>query len=369
MRRQNDAVAAKMDVVPLRRRLLDWFDVHARDLPWRQSRDPYRVWVSEVMLQQTTVAAVIPYFHRFLERFPTLPDLAAATQADVLKLWEGLGYYRRARDLHAAAQLINERHAGQLPNDMDAARSLPGFGRYTANAVLSQAFDAKLPILEANSVRLLCRLFAIADDPKSSPVQKRLWELAEAILPNQRVGDFNQALMELGALVCTPNQPRCAECPLASLCQARLEDRIAEIPQKVARPKPEEVRETAVVLWRENEIFLVQRPAQGRWAHMWEFPRAVALAEQTPRVAAQNLLTDLGFDATLAGELTTIRHGVTRFRITLACLEATYRNGQFVDNAYPRGEWIHPNRLGEYPVSTPQRKLATLVQGLSEQRK
>ena len=201
----------------LRRRLLGWFDENARDLPWRHSRDPYRIWVSEVMLQQTTVAAVIPYFGRFLDRFPTSDGSAAAEPSEVLRLWAGLGYYRRARDLHRAAQSIAEHHGGELPRDEASVRNLPGFGRYTANAVLSQAFDARLPILEANSVRLLCRLTATTDEAKSPATLKKLWQLSEELLPTKRIGDFNQALMELGAVVCTPKQPRCSECPLAGL--------------------------------------------------------------------------------------------------------------------------------------------------------
>jgi A/G-specific adenine glycosylase len=355
------SLSPSIDRARLRRRLLGWFDRHARDLPWRRSRDPYPIWVSEVMLQQTTVTAVVPYFERFLARFPTLPDLAAASQADVLRLWEGLGYYRRARDLHRSAQLIAERHGGEWPRDEAAVRALPGLGRYTANAVLSQAFDVKLPILEANSARLLCRLAAVADDPKSPAALKGLWRLAESLLPSSRVGDFNQALMELGALVCTPNEPRCGECPLAALCQAKALGLTETIPAKTPRPKIEVVRETAVVLWRKGAVFLAQRPPTGRWAEMWEFPRIGIQADQSPETAAAGLMRDLGFEVDIDHELTTIRHGVTRFRITLVCLEGRHRAGTFRAGVYPRGEWVVPERLIDYPVSSPQRQLAKLV--------
>src|SRR5437764_13384078 len=187
---------------PIRRRLLAWFDRHRRDLPWRRDRDPYRVWVSEVMLQQTTVAAVVPYFERFLAAFPTVAALAAADEQQVLKLWEGLGYYRRARHLHAAARLLADRAA--LPDDPEVWADLPGVGRYILGAVLSQAFDRKLPIVEANSLRVLARLFGYRGDPREGVGKKWVWAAAEAVLPAKRAGDFNQALMELGALICTP---------------------------------------------------------------------------------------------------------------------------------------------------------------------
>src|SRR5437764_8126511 len=189
---------------PLHRRLLGWFDRHRRDLPWRRDRDPYRVWVSEVMLQQTQVATVVPYFERFLAAFPTLADLAAADEQDVLRLWEGLGYYRRARHLHQAARRLAAEHGGTLPDDPAVWRDLPGVGRYILGAVLSQAFDRKLPIVEANSLRVLTRLFGYRGDPREGVGKKWVWAAAEAVLPAKRAGDFNQALMELGALICTP---------------------------------------------------------------------------------------------------------------------------------------------------------------------
>src|SRR5918912_1533002 len=204
----------------LTRPLLAWFDRHRRDLPWRRDRDPYRVWVSEVMLQQTTVAAVVPYFNRFVAAFPTVVDLAKAYEQDVLRLWEGLGYYRRARHLHAAARRLVAGHGGRLPDDPAVWADLPGVGRYILGAVLSQAFDRRLPIVEANSLRVLCRLFGYRGDPREGAGKAWVWRAAEAVLPGSRPGDFNQALMELGALVCTPTAPECGECPLAANCVA-----------------------------------------------------------------------------------------------------------------------------------------------------
>ena len=198
-----------------RRRLLAWFDQNARVLPWRRSRDPYAVWLSEIMLQQTQVATVIGYFDRFLARFPTIEALARADEHEVLRLWEGLGYYRRARQLHRAARIIVAEHGGRFPRDPSIVRRLPGIGRYTAGAILSIAFDAREPILEANTLRLLSRLLCYDGDPRSPDGQRLLWAMAEALLPRRGSGRLNQALMELGSEVCTARSPRCEQCPVA----------------------------------------------------------------------------------------------------------------------------------------------------------
>jgi len=274
-------------------RLLAWFDQHQRDLPWRHDRDPYRIWVSEVMLQQTQVATVIPYFERFLRAFPTLTDLARATEHDVLILWEGLGYYRRARDLHRAARELVASHGGQVPNDPDVLGKLPGFGRYTCNAVLSQAFDRRLPILEANSQRLLSRLFGREAHPQEASARRWLWDAAKALLPAKRVGAFNQALMELGALVCTPTDPQCEQCPLAGRCAARLQGRQEEIPARKAAPAPTQVREAAVVVRRAGRVLLAQRPERGRWAAMWEFPHVELRTGETEEDGANRVVVEL----------------------------------------------------------------------------
>jgi A/G-specific adenine glycosylase len=345
----------------VRRQLLRWFERNARDLPWRRSRDPYAIWVSEVMLQQTQVASVIPYFERFLKTFPTIEDLAAAQEHDVLRLWEGLGYYRRARDLHRSARLLRAEHAACLPDDPDALRRLPGFGRYTANAVLSQAFDRRLPILEVNSRRVLCRLLGVREDPQQPAVQRRLWEAAETLLPARRVGEFNQALMELGALVCTPVRPDCADCPVAAECGARrlgLQDRI---PARGKKASTVFVAEVAVVLWRGPRVLLVRRPEHGRWANMWEFPHHEQGPLEPPHVAAARLLAALGLRGSVLGELGTVRHTVTRFRITMTCLRARSRGGQFTPGLYPEGRWVTPAELSGFPISVPQRQLARKI--------
>jgi A/G-specific adenine glycosylase len=224
----------------LRARLLTWYDAHRRGLPWRAERgaraDPYRVWISEIMLQQTTVAAVVPYFERFLARFPTVGELADASEDEVLRQWEGLGYYSRARNIHKTAKLIVAERRGRFPDEVEQLIRLPGIGRYTAGAIASFAFDRPAPIVEANTLRLYCRLTGYAGDPRSAAGQRLLWEFAERVLPRRSPGRFNHALMELGATHCTPAEPDCPRCPVRSCCRAFAEGSQASIPRPASRP-------------------------------------------------------------------------------------------------------------------------------------
>lgn len=332
-------------------------------MPWRADRDPYRIWVSEVMLQQTTVAAVIPYFHRFLAAFPTIRDLAAADEQDVLKLWEGLGYYRRARHLHAAAKRIVDAWAGQLLDDPAAWQSLPGVGRYILGAVLSQAFDRRLPIVEANSLRVLTRLFGYRNDPRTSAAQKWLWAAADSLLPARRPGDFNQALMELGALVCTPASPKCGRCPIARHCEARRQNEQHAIPLKKAPPEIEAVREAAIAFRDRGRVLLGRRPADARrWQNLWEVPHGELIAGETEAQAAVRIGQELtGLRAILGDEIAVVRHGVTRFAIRMTCYEARRRPGLLKSKFYSELRWVARADLAQYPVSSPQRKLLSLL--------
>jgi A/G-specific adenine glycosylase len=349
------------------RHLLAWFRRYRRTLPWRRDRDPYRIWVSEVMLQQTQVATVIDHFERFLRRFPTLDSLATADEQEVLSAWEGLGYYRRARDLHRAARHLALHHRGQVPDDPAVLRELPGVGRYILGAVLSQAFDRCWPIVEANSERVLCRLLGQQQDLRRGPVRRWLWQMAEELLPARRVGDFNQALMELGALVCTPAAPRCAACPLTADCQARHRGLQDELPAR-SQPLPSvRVQEAAVVVRRGPRAFLVQRPDRGRWAGMWEFPHGSLAKGETHEAASRRLLAELtGLRADLGPELLTVRHAVTRFHITMVCFQARFRGGKFRSDFYRQGQWVEADRLADFPVSVPQRRVAQALAGIRQ---
>jgi A/G-specific adenine glycosylase len=368
---QPAGVPSRRALAALRAKLLAWFDANRRDLPWRASRDAYRVWVSEVMLQQTTVAAVVPYFQRFLRAFPTVEALARADEQRVLKLWEGLGYYRRARHLHAAARQLVADHGGKLPDDAAVWEALPGVGRYILGAVLSQAFDRKLPIVEANSLRVLARLFGYRGDPREGKGKAWVWAAAEAVLPETRVGDFNQALMELGALVCTPTQPACGKCPLSASCRARREGLQEQIPPKKKPAAITEVSEVGVVIRDGDAVLLCQRPASAnRWQNMWEVPHAERRPGEELLEAAARVAKELtGLDVEPGADVMTIRHGVTRYRITLACVEAAVRDGTFTPGAYAAAKWVKLADLTDYPVSSPQRKLMTELAKPTRQRR
>lgn len=279
-------------------RLLRWFDQHGRkDLPWQQaspdgSRDAYRVWLSEIMLQQTQVATVVPYFHRFVDALPTLPDLACAEEDTVLALWSGLGYYRRARFLHRAAQACVEQHDGRLPRDYAALAALPGIGRSTAGAILAQAHGLRFPILDGNVKRVLARFHGVHGHPGQAAVEKQLWLHAEAHTPAARLADYTQAIMDLGATVCTRTRPRCEDCPLSSDCVARREG----ITDRLPSPKPGKrlpVRQTVMLILRapDGRVLLERRGPQGVWSGLWSLPEA-GDPEQAWRHAQQRARLD-----------------------------------------------------------------------------
>jgi A/G-specific adenine glycosylase len=348
----------------LRRRLVRWYRDHARDLPWRRSRDPYRVWLSEVMLQQTQVATVREYFQRFVAALPDIHQLAAADEQQVLRLWEGLGYYRRARQLHAAAKVIVSEHGGEFPSDVSDLMNLPGIGRYTAGAIASIAFSRRAPILEANTIRLFSRLICFRGDPSTAAGQRLLWRTAEEILPRKDVAEFNQGLMELGSLVCTPDEPHCSECPLSSLCAARASGVQSDIPLPKSRKEYTEVREAAVVIRCRGRVLMRQCGTEERWAGLWDFPR-FALEAQGPLFAgdeiAEKVLRQTGIRCIPGPLMKRLRHGVTRFRITLDCYEATYAGGRARSAGDAPVRWLKCGELPTLPLSATGRKLAGLV--------
>jgi A/G-specific adenine glycosylase len=308
----------------VRSRLVAWYAGSYRPLPWRVDRDPYRILVSETMLVQTTVAAVVPFYERFLARFPTIRDLADADEADVLKAWEGLGYYRRARQLHAAARAVVLDHGGTIPDDAESLLALPGVGRYIAGAILSFAFGRAAPIVEANTQRVLARWLAWDDDLRSGRSQARLWEAAARIVPDDDPATFNQAFMELGALVCIPRNPLCLTCPVAADCLARQTGRQDKVPVVAPRPAPLEVAEACVVVVDGDRVLVVRRGAGSLWEGFWEFP-TIHLAGPDPArrgfgvpvALAEGVRRLTGLSTSVGPVATAVKFGVTKHRVRL----------------------------------------------------
>ena len=312
------------------RKLLAWYEQQGRDLPWRRSRDPYAIWVAEAMLQQTRVETVLAYYERFLARFPTLESLAAAPLDQVLKAWEGLGYYARARNLHKAARQVVEELNGHIPPTPEALLLLPGIGRYTAAAIASIAFGHDAIALDGNLRRVLCRLFAIDDDPGRPNTQRTLEKLALAMLPPGRAGDFNQALMDLGATVCTATGPRCLVCPLVRLCQARKEGLQEVLPIRATRTHHPHRDVTAGVIWDGQGHFLItRRPLDGMLGGLWEFPGGKRRpGEALDACLRREINEELDIEIQVGDLLCAIEHSFTHFHMTLYAFDCLWLSGE-----------------------------------------
>jgi A/G-specific adenine glycosylase len=343
-------------------RLLGWFRSHRRELPWRASRDPYRVWVAEIMLQQTRIAAVIPYYERFLRRFPDVDSLARARQAEVLKLWSGLGYYSRARNLHAAAREIVAEHCSEFPSELEAALRLPGIGRYTAAAVLSIAYDVPLAALDGNVARVLARLQALRGDLRVPGTWRKLFESSEHLLAEEAAGDWNQALMELGETVCTPQSPRCPACPVRRWCAANAQGVADEIPAPRKKRASVDVKIAAAVFRDpQDRTLLVRDPgAHDRvlFSRMWQFP-AIQVKRDARGELTRYLRETLGVKGIPLEALPEARHGVTFRNVTLlpflACVERLPVAGDARSRALPLA------RIGSLPISSATRKIAAAL--------
>lgn len=334
--------------------ILEWYWAARRDLPWRAGLsirpDAYRVLLSEFMLQQTQVATVIPYFHRFLEAFPTIARLAAADEQQVLRFWQGLGYYSRARNLHKAARVIVERHDGTVPRSLDALLDLPGIGRYTAGAIASAAYDIHAPILDCNVQRVLCRLDAIREDPRQHSITDHLWSRAEQLLPKEHPGDFNSAMMELGATLCTARNPQCDACPVRRHCEARREGIAAEIPpakQKIDRPVE---RRAVFCLECDGRWLIEQRPATGRWASMWQFLTV-------PQRGRKSLPCPL--PVTALHRLGSLDHSLTHRRYHFSI----YRGSSEHRSLSSGQSWVELAGLQHYALAGPHVRIVAMLRG------
>lgn len=332
----------------LRKKLRQWYHLHKRDLPWRKTLDPYKIWTSEIMLQQTQVATVIPYYQKWVKTFPKLETFAKAPLSKVLKLWAGLGYYRRARMFHKAAQYVKKNLGGKIPGKMEELRKLPGIGRYTAGAIASIAYNETVPVLDGNVIRILTRIFGISQNIDRPATIGKLWKIAETLLPKKNPGDFNQALMELGATLCFSLNPECSRCPVRTSCIAHKKRREIFYPVRSKREKYEKILMTALVVQNKKlEVFIEKQPEQGRWGGLWMFPfwtRKEDMLRASSKICCQ------------LRHFLTLQHAFTKYRIRLE----VYR-GDFKKKGIQRRRnwrWISIRTLKDLAIPSPHRKIA-----------
>lgn len=351
------------------RKLVAWFEENGRDLPWRKDYDPYHVWISEIMLQQTQMERGVAYFTRWMDRFASPEDIVNASEEEVLNLWEGLGYYSRAMNIRRAADVICQEHAGRIPDDVDALRALPGIGPYTAAAISSIAYNHPVPVVDANVERVMARLFDIDDPPKQAAIARRIRELAASIMPAGQARDFNQAVMELGALVCLPKKPRCSACPVSECCQAHALDIVLErpVPKKAATYIPIDV--ATGVLIHQGRIFIQKRPVTGVWANLWEFPGGSVESGETPAQAVvREYAEETEFSLANVQPITVVRHGYTKYRVSLHCFYCGL-NGDDVTpvlHAAQEYRWVRPERLRDFAFPAGHRKLIGQILNATE---
>ena len=350
----------------IQHQVLSWFERNGRDLPWRKSYSPYQVWISEIMLQQTQVKTVVPYFLRWMERFPDPAAVAAAGERDIMLAWEGLGYYTRAKNIHSTAQVLVSNFGGRIPADFNSLLALPGIGRYTAGAIQSIAFNLDSPAVDANAARILRRLFNRLDSSGSAASERALRKLAAEILPKGRARQFNQALMDLGATICLPESPRCDCCPLTEFCEGK-ECGLSELESGPNRGRPATPIEVSVgVIVRDGRIFIQKRPDSGLMPSLWEFPGGKTKEGESPKKAvAREVEEELGIGVRPVEKLALIRHCYTRFRVALHAYLCEVRDPlprkEPVLRAAVECRWVLPAELAHYPFPAANRKLIGIL--------
>jgi A/G-specific adenine glycosylase len=338
-----------------------WYTASRRDLPWRRTRDPYAIWISEIMLQQTRVETVEGYYRRFLTAFPTVRSLAAAPLDKVLKAWEGLGYYTRARNLHRAAGMIVSRHGGKLPSTVEGLLELPGVGQYTAAAVASIAFGRDAVVLDGNVIRVLCRLFGISRDPRRAATQKQLLSLAESLLPRGRAGDFNQAMMELGATVCTP-RPSCDDCCIRACCTALRSGRQEKLPRKAPKKRLPHCDIAVGVVRKGGRILIDRRRNEGLLGGLWELPGGKRMAGETlEETVVREIREETGVRVKVIRPLATVRHAYSHFKITMHAFECRWISGRARPVECTACEWVKPQDLDRFAFPRANNKILDIL--------
>lgn len=347
----------KRKYAALRRRLLAWFAREARDLPWRRTHDPYRIWLSEIMLQQTRVEAVIPYYERFLAAFPTVQDLAAASEDRVLKAWEGLGYYSRARNLQRAAWMIVRDRGGRMPQTADEWRDLPGVGPYTAGAIASIAGDLPEPAVDGNVLRVLSRIFAIAESIDEPATRERIWSIAADLLPRKQAGAFNQALMDLGARICIPRKPRCMVCPVAGQCDAFARGTQDELPIRKAKKTIPHYDIVVAVIRRRGRYLLGKRPPGGLLGGLWEFPGGkIEPGETHEQALVREVQEETGLEVRAGERIATVEHAYSHFAVTLHVYACEVVGGRAEARYHSELKWVGPRELDQYAFPAANRR-------------
>lgn len=351
--------------------LLDWFARHARDLPWRRTRDPYAIWVSEIMLQQTQVATVIPYYEQWMANLHDIGSLARASSQQLHKLWEGLGYYTRVHNLQRAAKLICKRYRGRFPHRFEDVLALPGIGRYTAGAICSIAYNQPAPVLDGNVIRVLTRLFGIAGNPKSPETNTALWQLAEVLVRQASAGDrlsavdsrllnpcsfLNQSLMELGATICTPRNPQCSACPVRRSCIARRDGLTEALPSMPRRPAITRTRRVAFAIRRRNRVWLVRKPVKNAASGLWEFPTLEMNSKRSN--ASRAAARILPFRTGSLVRLTTFQHNITRYNVTFDAFTGQMTEDLENTPSAGAGRWVRLSQLESLPLSAAHRRIA-----------
>ncbi len=334
----------------IQKNLLAWFKMAQRDLPWRKAYDPYQVWISEIMLQQTQVKTALPYFDRWMKALPTIRSVAEAPEDLILKLWEGLGYYSRARNLQKAARQIMERHGGEFPSHYPDILALPGVGLYTAGAISSIAFNQDDALVDGNVIRVFSRLFDYDQNTRLPASEKWMWEMAHDLLPRSQARNFNQGLMELGALICAPKNPDCKACPLRSQCQAYAKGTVMERPIKGPKKELTSIEVAVGLIWKDGKILIQKRPAKGLMGGLWEFPGGKIEAGESPAEALEReVREETGLRLQRIRPLKTIRHAYTSFKVLLHCFEADFASGRLLRRAATEAKWVRPAELSDYP--------------------
>jgi A/G-specific adenine glycosylase len=346
--------------------LLTWYQTEARVLPWRNHPDPYAVWISEIMLQQTRVETVIPYFERWMRTFPTIASLAAAPQQVVLKLWEGLGYYSRARNIHKTAVLLQQEWDGKLPTERAQLEKLPGIGKYTSAAIASMAFGKDEATLDGNIRRVLARVFNVEIPARSREGEALLWQLAEEHLPPGKAGDYNQAWMDIGATICLPKNPRCLLCPLQPFCQAFALGVQEERPVLPVKQRTPHYTVTAAVIQRGQTVLLAQRPAKGLLGGLWEFPGGKQEPGETlPQALRREIEEELACQIEVGAPFGIYRHAFTHFKITLHAFLCKLTSGEPYPVEASQIVWVTPGQLTDYPMGKVDRQIAEKLQAES----